>query len=63
MFEDNTCQDCLNAGNGMCPDCNGTGLEQNVFEALADAIGDESQNCSTCNGTGECQSCSGKGYV
>lgn len=61
--DDNTCQDCLNPGSGDCAECNGTGCEQDLFEAFAEAIADISQNCKVCHGTGKCVRCDGKGYV
>ncbi len=61
-MSDNTCQNCLYPGNGKCPDCNGSGLIQNPIDAVSRALADEDQYCETCNGTGDCQSCDGKGY-
>ena len=57
------CPNCDYPGNGKCSDCHGGGKETNVFEALAEAIAGESQDCDTCGGSGECTTCDGKGYV
>jgi len=68
VFNTIDCPDCdseraFGGGNGKCSDCHGTGLETNVFEALAESLSGQSQDCKSCNGSGECQTCYGKGYL
>lgn len=49
-----TCSNCL--GNGMCPDCNGSGVIVQVDLSDMEA-------CPMCHGTGVCYKCGGTGYV
>jgi len=64
------CPDCEgerafdpNCGDGKCSECHGTGLEQDVLEALAESLSGQSQKCKVCGGSGKCQTCYGKGYL
>lgn len=64
------CSDCdgerifdPDCGDGKCSDCHGTGLELDPLTAFTEALSGQSQKCDTCGGTGECQTCYGKGYL
>lgn len=70
MSDIRACKDCDgtnymhgvgDVGDGNCRDCHGTGLE-GPLDALGDALTGQSQKCRTCDGSGDCQSCKGKGY-
>lgn len=70
MFETVNCQDCdfvsdneFIPSNGKCSACNGTGLVSDILDAISKSLVGDSQKCETCNGSGECPTCFGKGYL
>jgi len=56
------CPDCDYPGNGKCSDCHGSGYESNVFDAVAESLSGQNQDCKTCHVSGKCQNCNGRGY-
>lgn len=62
------CPDCdgtrvFGGGDGKCSDCHGTGRELDPLTAFTEALSGQSQKCDTCDGSGVCQTCYGKGYL
>jgi DnaJ-class molecular chaperone len=64
------CRDCdyvsdaeALASNGQCSECHGTGLVGDILEAVSRSVVGNSQKCDACDGSGECQTCYGKGYL
>ena len=66
-----TCHDCDGyrgmlegaIGNGECSECHGTGDASGLLEDFLEASGFERDDCSECDGTGECQECDGTGEI
>ena len=61
------CEDCdgtswNDLGDGKCSTCHGSGYEGAVDQFVDGVTGEDDQSCSACNGSGVCQSCSGKGF-
>jgi len=57
------CTDCDYPGNGKCSSCHGGGREGNPVDAFSKALAGEDQACEECNGSGDCPTCDGKGYL
>ena len=50
-------------GDGKCSMCHGSGLAM-FFDAIAlELLNVEQPPCEECNGSGQCQTCMGKGVV
>lgn len=64
------CPDCygitisilIDAGDGKCNECGGSGLGDGL-DQFAASIVNEKSICDKCNGSGECQTCYGTGII
>lgn len=58
------CDDCNGIDSEDCSTCNGTGISEEICSVCnGSKILQIKEECTACNGSGECQDCNGKGIV